>query len=39
MNYSKQLQAHNMPTDYVENTNFTNKGRNLRLANKSRIVP
>ena len=37
-NYSKQLQNHNSPTDDVENINSTNKGRDLLLANKPRIV-
>ena len=35
----KQLQTHNVPTYDVENTNGTNKGRDLGLANKLRIVP
>ena len=35
---TKQLQTHNLPTNDVENINSTNKGRNLRLANKPRIV-
>ena len=35
----KQLQTHNLPTDDVENINSTNKGRDLLLANKLRIVP
>ncbi len=30
-NHPKQLQTHNMPTDDVENTNGTKKGRYLRL--------
>ena len=38
-NRSKQLQTHNLPTNDVENINSTNKGRNLLLANKPRIVP
>ena len=36
---SKQLQSHNLPTDDVENINSINKGIDLLLANKSRIVP
>ena len=35
----KQLQTYNLPTDDVENINSTNKGRDLLLANKLRIVP
>ena len=31
--------THDLPTYDVENTNGTNKGRELRLANKPRIVP
>ena len=38
-NRPKQLQTHNLPTNDVENINRTNKGRNLLLANKPRIVP
>ena len=38
-NPSKQLQTHNLPTDDVENINSTNKGKDLLLANKPRIVP
>ena len=38
-NRPKQLQAHNLPTDDVENINSTNKGRDLLLASKSWIVP
>ena len=37
-NRPKQLQAHNVPTYDVEDTNGTNTGRDLRLANKLRIV-
>ena len=39
MSRPKQLQTHNLPTDDVENINSTNKGRDLLLANKPRIVP
>ena len=39
MNCSKQLQTHNLPTNDVENTNGTNKGKDLLLANKPWIVP
>ena len=39
MNCSKQLQTHNLPTNDVENINSTNKGKDLLLANKPRIVP
>ena len=38
-NIPKQLQTHNLPTKDVENINSTNKGRDLLLANKPRIVP
>ena len=38
-NRHKQLQTHNLPTNDVENINSTNKGRDLLLANKPRIVP
>ena len=38
-NPSKQLQTHNLPTNNVENINTTNKGRDLLLANKPRLVP
>ena len=38
-NHPKQLQTHYLPTNDVENINSTNKGRNLLLANKLRIVP
>ena len=38
-NCPKQLQSHNVPTYNVENTNCTNKGRDLRLTNKPQIVP
>ena len=38
-NCSKQLQTHNLPTNDVENTNSTNKGKDLLLANKPRIAP
>ena len=36
---SKQLQTHNLPTNDVENTNSTNKGKDQPLTNKPRIVP
>ena len=36
---SKQLHTHNLPTNDVENTNSRNKGKDLLLANKPRIVP
>ena len=35
----KQLKTYNVPTYDVENTNFTYKGIDLRLANKPWIVP
>ena len=35
----KQLETHNLPTDDAENIKSTNKGRDLLLANKPRIVP
>ena len=38
-NCSKQLQTNNLPTNDVENINNTNKGKDLLLANKPRIVP
>ena len=38
-NCSKQLQTNNLPTNEVENTNSTNKGKDLLLTNKPRIVP
>ena len=38
-NYSKQLQTDNLPTNDVENTNSRNKGKDILLANKPRIVP
>ena len=38
-NYSKQLQTHNLPTNYEENINSTNKGSDLLLANNSQIIP
>ena len=38
-NHPKQLQAHNLPTDEVENINSANKGRDLLVANKLRFVP
>ena len=38
-NRPKQLQTHNLPTNDVENTNSTNKGRNLQLTNNPRIIP
>ena len=34
----KQPQTHNLPTYGVDNTNDANKGRNILLANKSRIL-
>ena len=37
-NRLKQLQNHIVPTYDVENTKGTNKGENLRLANKQQIV-
>ena len=38
-NCSKQLHADNLPTNDVENTDSTNKGKDLLLANKMRLVP
>ena len=38
-NFSKQLQADNLPINDVENTNSTNKGKYLLLTNKPLIVP
>ena len=38
-NRPKQLQTHNLPTNYVENINNSNKGRYFRLADKPRTVP
>ena len=38
-NCSKQLQTDNLPTNAVENTNITNKRKDLLLTNKLRIVP
>ena len=38
-NRAKQLQTHNLLTDDVENINSANKGRDLLLTNKLRIVP
>ena len=38
-NCYKQLQTDNLPTNDVENTNSTNKGKDLILANKPQIVP
>ena len=38
-NRFKQLQTFNLPTQYVENINSTNKGRYLLLANKPQTVP
>ena len=38
-NCSKQLQTHNLPTKDGENTNSSNKGKDLLLANKPQIVP
>ena len=38
-NRSKQLQTQNLPTNDVENNNSTNKGKDLLLANKPRIIP
>ena len=37
-NCSKQLQTDNLSTNDVENTNSTNKGKDLLLTNKLRIV-
>ena len=37
-NRPKQLQTHNLPTNDMENTNSSNEGRNLLLANKPRFV-
>ena len=37
--FSKQLQTDNLPPNYVENTNSTNKRKDLLLANKPQIVP
>ena len=37
-NGRKQLQTHDVLTYDVKNTNGTNKGRDLRLANKPRII-
>ena len=37
-NRPKQLQTHNLTTDDVENIDSTNKGRDLLLANKPRII-
>ena len=38
-NCSKQLQTYKLPTNDVEITNSPNKGKDLLLANKPRIVP
>ena len=38
-NHPKQLQTYNVPTCDVWNINWTNKGRDLQLVNKLRIVP
>ena len=38
-NCSKQLQTANLPTNYVENTNSTNKGKDLLLATSHRLFP
>ena len=38
-NSPKQLQTHNLLADDVKNINSTNKGRDLLLPNKPRIVP
>ena len=38
-NCYKQLQTHNLPTNDVENTNSTNKGKVQLLTNNPRIVP
>ena len=38
-NRAKQFQIYHLPTDYVENINSTNKGRDLLLVKKPRIVP
>ena len=37
MNSFKQSQTDNLPTNDVENTNSTNKGKDLLLANKTQI--
>ena len=39
VNRPKQLLTHYLLTDDVENINSTNKGRDLQLDNKPRIVP
>ena len=39
INFSKQLQTDNLPTNDVENTNRTNKRKDLLLTNKPQIVP
>ena len=39
MKRPNQLQTHNLPTDFMENINSTNKRRDLLLANKPWIVP
>ena len=38
-NRSKQLQTHNLTTDYLENINSTNRNRDLLLVNKTRTAP
>ena len=38
-NHPKQSQTHKMPTNDAEDTNNTNKGRDLLLANKPWFVP
>ena len=38
-NRPKQLQTHNLTTDDMENINSINKGRDLLLTNKPRIIP
>ena len=37
-NNPKQLQTHNLPTDGVENISSINKGKDLLLAKKPKIV-
>ena len=37
-NHPKQLLTYNLPTDYMENINSTNKIRNLILTNKPWFV-
>ena len=38
-NCSKQIQTDNLPTNDVENTNSTNKGKDLLVTNKPQVVP